>query len=367
MAVAAALALGVLAGRAQIDPDKAVGRAVRSFVLVFTVVFLSSAGHRPLPGAGPRSRSSCSPASRWSPSPAPPPRSKRRTATVRPGAGRPVSWPWAPSPWRSPARRRRAARSRAGLARRPPDLRGPRTARRDRLRDRRRGLRRRARDRGGSPALSLFSPRPPRISRPGQVVQRHAAGRTGTGIRPYPTIVGICAAIALALAGLLLLLRSLRSSATATTTPRRRRARAAGGTGGRASLGRPPPRATTGAPRRRGPAPHAGRGAARRVPAARTVGRQGRLRAAAFVERAPLPGLAARRPRLTARRPRLAARRPRLAARRPRLTARRGSHVYPPRHPLRTGTLRARRRWPGPARGRRVQGGRQALLSPPPR
>ncbi len=52
LAVGVALELGVLAGRAVVDTDRAVRRAVRSFVLVFAVVFLSFATHHPLPGAG---------------------------------------------------------------------------------------------------------------------------------------------------------------------------------------------------------------------------------------------------------------------------------------------------------------------------
>ena len=52
LGVAAALTLGVLAGRARLDAERAVARTVRSFALVFVVVFVAAAGRRPLPGAG---------------------------------------------------------------------------------------------------------------------------------------------------------------------------------------------------------------------------------------------------------------------------------------------------------------------------
>ena len=50
--VAVCLELGVLIGRAEIDPDRALRRALRCFLLVFVVVFLASLGGHGPAGAG---------------------------------------------------------------------------------------------------------------------------------------------------------------------------------------------------------------------------------------------------------------------------------------------------------------------------
>jgi hypothetical protein len=50
--VGVCLELGVLAGRAEVEPDGALRRAVRGFVLVFAVVFVASLARHGLPGAG---------------------------------------------------------------------------------------------------------------------------------------------------------------------------------------------------------------------------------------------------------------------------------------------------------------------------
>ena len=139
------------------------------------------------------------------------------------------------------------------------------------------------------------------------------------------------------------------SSATATTRPPATSASQLARTGGRAALGRPLAWRNDWDGSSAPAGPHPGRGAARRVPATRTGGRQGGLSATASwsVRRylGSLPGA--------------------------------GGRDRPPRHPLRTGPLRAGRRRPGLARGRGVQArppcaaaaraltGRERALLPP--